>query len=739
MTRPLLALALLVLAPAAYGVEKFMPRQGGDTELWRITHDPVYRDWASYHIRNCWSSDGRYLAAEHYLPYWHYSKSRTEVRVYDLHTGKTTRFPRALDPRWANHHNWLFYMQWKDGDKSWRPRKEVRWWDLDRDRNVSLGVAATSLGTTDYQDKWLYASGVMEPRDTGARGPGRIPIRENATPEPISVGGQLEGNPFHPKVYTRVRNIFVDFRPTRVFFDPDGSNLSIASPCLQQCHQSWSGGGKYYLFGNQPMRGRLWDEPFPSNQLFLTNTACGDICRCGKSDRWLCGSGNYRGLQVADLRSGDGRTYLPFALSYLHASPTFDYAYDSALHDNDSKGSPDGTKICFVTNYDLKDGPVAVITKVASKRTGPGLHVNSTEGFPEKGRLAYMNQIIGYARKTPTTFLGLTRGMYGTPSNRMRRARGEPRTLAYLKVYPSDLRPGQPVTSFDWRIIPKEKQDEKLRAPRLKSKRFKPDWGSPLQWQRQTDVYVAVVRKPDRPWLRKTVWGVELIPGENHWETFGYHVHKDGKRITAKPLRPGTRMTLDTPGAYSAVAVEFAGLESLPSAPVRVGRANTELSSLRDKLRDKPRDFLWTSERWLVDGRPVSEKAALRAAEAVREIVHRYDGVIHREWHAKGVIARRHDLNLEGKPTRQSWYRDGRLSKKEHRTPAGVIVTRELFDKDGFVTYAEQYRKGRLEHRWWYVKGAPVKLWTRRGGHHTASPKRAGTYMKQGTEWVKIK
>jgi len=723
----LVVLAVVAAAFPTYGIEKFMPRQGGDTELWRIVKDPVRRDWASYHIRNCWSSDGRYLAYEHYLPYRRYNQSRPEIRIQDFQQGKTVRIERAYDPRWANHRNWLFYIQWPAGDEGLH--REIVWWDMERDRKVRLGVLATSLGTTDYRDEWLYANGVTL-RDGRALGGGRMPIRPNPVPEALRVSGQLEANPFFPKVYTRVSNIFIGFRPTRVMFDPDGSHVAIASPCLQQCHQSWSGGGKYYLFGNQPMRGRLWNEPFPSNQHFLTNTRCGDICRCGKSDRWIAGSGCIGGLQVADLRSGDGRTYLRFALSYLQASPAFDYSYSSGLHDCDAKGSPDGTKICFVSNYDLKDGPITVISMAASRQTGPGLHVESTDGFPEQGRLACMNEVIGYSSKTKTTFLGLTRGMYGTTSNRMRRANAKVRD--YLIEYPSDLRPGRPITMFEYRVIPKDLRKPDLVAPRFRGDNFG-DRNSPLLWQRQTDVYVAVVRKPDRPWLRLGKGGVELIPGENHWETFGYHVLRDDEHVTREPVRPGATLRLPEAGAYTAIAVEYSALESLPSAVLRLPAGAT----LRAH-KDKPEDFVWSSERWLIEGRPADAGKARVAREAVREIVHRYDGVIHREWYETGSIVRRHDLNHEGKATRRLWYESGRLARREHHESEGPMVTRELFDADGFVTEAIEYRKGALVNHWWYVKGTPVKLVTPRGRHHSASPKGGGTYMKQGHRWVKV-
>ena len=92
--------------------------------------------------------------------------------------------------------------------------------------------------------------------------------------------------------------------PARHFFDHDlaGNNTTVAFPIMEGSHFSWSGDGSYFLAGNGPVRGRKWNEALPANIHFLANITVGDICPCGFSGRWLCGStGGGRGpLRVAD-------------------------------------------------------------------------------------------------------------------------------------------------------------------------------------------------------------------------------------------------------------------------------------------------------------------------------------------------------------------------------------------------------------------------------------------------------
>jgi hypothetical protein len=719
-----LTLAMLAMAVTCTRAEReeFVLPQETQTQMWRMTNDPSWRDWANYHIRNCWNPDGRFICTVRYRAYDPDQDGGPFVQVIEVASGELVRsFERANTPRWAHNHNWLFFVQGPaEGGLS-----KIMMWDLARDRVVQLQGHSNYLGCTDWRDEYIYASRVS--MEEGESWPGaRVPIN-GGRPEPLEVGGQLEANPGHPKVYTRISNYFEPFKPTRLFFDPDGSNLGVASTCLQQCHQSWSGGGEWYLFGNQPMKGRRWDEPFPSNQHYLSAIAAADICRGAKTDRYLVASGATGWINFSDLRSGGGDTVVPEALSYIHDSPTYEYSGSSAYYDNDAKGSPDGTKICFVSTYDLRDGPLTHTSTTSSEETGAGIHVRSADGFPESGRLSIRSEVIGYERKTETTFEGLTRGMYDTGPPYLHKWDEE--RLARASEYPEDLRPGWTVTSFDARLIPDE-QIEEMQMPRRFDRDDWPDRDTPLMWQRRTDVYIAIARAPDRPWLRRQGERVELVPGELHFETEGYRILRDGEPLGDDLVEPGQSIELAA-GDCTAVAVEHSGLQSEPSNALRLPEAAT-----LQVLAETPEDFSWTRDRWSIADEPADEAAAMAAPEALREIVHRYDDVIHREWYENAAMVRRHDIDRNGSAVRRLFYEDGRLVRREYHTPQG-LQTWEDFDADGFIAESGRYRNGELWQRWWYIKGAPVKHWTERGGHHTASPERGGTYVKQGIEWVK--
>jgi hypothetical protein len=246
--------------------------------------------------------------------------------------------------------------------------------------------------------------------------------------------------------------------------------------------------------------------------------------------------------------------------------------------------------------------------------------VESTEGFPARGALSLPNnRLIGYARKTATSFNELTPGLYDTR--------------------PGVSGTGTIVSSFDARLIPQDRRNPSRLSSRFTQSSFA-DADSPLVWQRRCDVYIAVIRLPDRPWLRQGGETVELIPGENHWETFGYNIFRNGKRITDKPLRPGTRVSLPETGPYTATAVEWSGLESKHSQALTIRQPG-----ILAILTDNPETFSWTHDRWLVADDATEESEARRASSAVREVVHRYDGIIHREWYRNGRLLRRHDLN----------------------------------------------------------------------------------------------
>ncbi|MBN1675626.1 MAG: hypothetical protein JXR37_31580 [Kiritimatiellae bacterium] len=725
-----LAFPALRPLPAFGGIDRFLPRQGGTTEIWRITHDVTMRDWADYHNVNCWSPDGRYIGYEHYEPYG--GEAAGEVHIYDLHEDKDVAVEAGSHARWANRHNWLFYTRRPPaGEPGGDRRRQVMWLDIDASRRVRVATGPTMIGSVSGDDRWLLGAN----RRAGLRvavGAGSVPIPiEGAT------GIQWIANPVHPVVFWRedhrdASGNDLPFAPTRLWCDLEGHNIVTASPMLQRCHQSWSGDGTYHLHGGQPMSGRRWNEPFPSNLHFLSVIGCGDVSPCGRSGRWICGSSNWGALQIADLWSGDGYNYLDHALSWIHDSDSYSYCAGSALEDNDSKGSPDGTKIAFVTNYDLKDGPITRVTETLPGASRERLVVESTDGFPASGSLSVRHEVVGYASKTTTTFERLVRGLHGTTPWQFENLTRE--RSRQFRERPPDIGKGTLITSFDARCIPQPLRADRPLPRKFRSERFKGDPNSPLVWQTRTDLHAAVVRRPDPPHLRMAGETAELIPGENHRETFGYHIFRDGNRITASALRPGAVLTLPGAAAYTACAVEWSGLESEPSAPLMVA-ARTELRT----LHEQPAGFSWTRDRWLVSGTEVSEQAARQADAAVREIVHRVEGVLHREWYERGVIVRRHDLGREKKAVRRLFYESGRLARREYHTVSGEHASTELFDADGYITEAILYRTQNGQRREyshiWYRAGMPVKL-VGRGGR-SESPRGPGTYEKDGETWVK--
>ncbi len=741
-------------------IERFKPCTGDDIEVWRITHDPTMRDWANYHNTEAWSPNGRYLCFTHYDPYE--TVPKPEIHLYDLYLDKDIKIDQGDSPRWANNHNWLFYLQ-----KSTKVDTvvNVMWFDVDHNKRVKLTSGVNYLGETDYKDRWIYGVNRIK------RGVGygcRIPIREESTVERIDTveGSFWIPNPEHPTIMIRKDHgdpVATDlpFQSTRTFCDLEGKNVTIGSPMLQRCHQSWSGDGTYLLHGGTAgtlMSGRFWNEPFPSNLHIITSLNCGDISPCGKSGRWLSGSSSGEALQVADLQSGDGYDYLKTALSFIHDSDKYGYSAGSGLADNDAKGSPDGTKIVFVSNYDLKNGPMTYISQDVSAGSEKGIPVLSTEGFPASGSLTIGFEIIGYKNKTATAFEGITRGLYGTTGTDLEylsptvlkeyeernsdeefmEKRGLD-VLEKIRTYYSDkgldLRKGALVTSFDARCIPSEDRDKFSPTSRFAQSDFpdKKNLNTPMPWQNRTDIYVAIVRSPDQPFLREIGDEVELIPGENSWEIAGYHIYKDGKKITGKPLRAGESLNLQN-GRYTATAVEWSRRESNQSYPIVIKNP----IKLRI-IQDKPADFSWTYDRWLVEGKEVSPAKAKISQKSVREVVHRIEGTIHREWYNWGQIVQRNDLNADGKPIRCLFYTNGKLARREYHNRDGFHVSTEFFDADGYITEAIQYqvRNGVSDERshFWFEKGMPVKH-IGVGGRH-ASPMGKGIYIKEGEKWVK--
>lgn len=719
-------LASLAALPATIPAQivKFRPPVGEALEVWRITHDPAVRDTANYHNTQCWSPDGRHLAFTRYAAdeKEYGTDAAAEIRLFDFSTQKEILVERGLNPRWANQHSWLIYNRLRpaDGPRNERGTQLVKL-DLATGEKVIVGYGVGRPTMVSHDDRYIY--GIWYPANArsgdgwepyeGEPKPARFALREGAErellPGDFGVGyNSLLASPGRPVIVTRDHHFRTNYFATpgttdipfkaRHFRDMGlaGENLTPPFPCMDGAHFAWSGDGEWFLPGNGPVRGRRWNEPFPANVHFLSNIAVGDIGPAGRSGRWLVGStgGGNGPIRVADLRSGEGWIVMP-THSFLCSPSGRD---NSGPYDNDAKGSPDGTKIAFVSTYDLQHGPAAGIVEGS---TQDEIRVDSTSGFPESGELVnpagFGGEVIGYRTRTPTSFRGLTRGLYGTNAK-------------------SPLRTDRMLTLLDSLLLPKDRRSPTPLRPR-DIREIIQERDSPLLWQRSSKIHVAVVRMPDRPHLRANGTQADLIPGENHWETRGYRILRNGTAVDSGLSAPGQSITLTEPGTYTAVAVEWSGLESKPSLALEIS-SRTTLSV----LGEAPPTFSWTTERWISrEGQAINEVAARKLPEAVRETIHLHDGVIQRQYWRDGRVVRQDDLNAEGRPIRRLNYEDGRLLTREFLDRNGNLVSTEWFDADGFITHSAGQRahsEGQPAWKrdgattfseWFYERGVPVR------------------------------
>lgn len=699
----LLAIAALGVMPAGSGARDVFqtPGNGQNFGVWRITNEPWVRHWANYHNTRCWSHDGRYLCFTRDPE----SDVGSEVLLYDAHRDQTVRVGPGALPRWARGHNGLLYRILRREGDGWI--SEIISLDVDAGHRRTLArvPGEIELGETDAGDRWLYGGRLSRNRDVAGgtkkeRSALRVRIGEGQ-PEvqdlPGVRGYQFMPNPRHPLFFTRWKGDGGDFSSSRLWYDLDGTHERIGIPMLQNAHTAWLGSGEYHLMGNGLVRGRRWDQPFPSDAHVLAAVHVGDVSPCGDSGRFATGDEN-----IADLRSGDGWTFLR-PLSQI-CFPT-EAGDASTIYDADPKGSPDGTKVAFVTNYDLRDGVVTLVTE----DTGDGaseLKVACTDGFPDAGEIEVRGEVIAYSGKGPGIFSGLRRGLWGTARR--------------------PVRAGASVTPFSGRLLTDE-QWARLGGPSGAMRKGVGKGDPILLRQRQTDVHVVVVRLPGSPLLRARPGRAEIILPEEHREILGFHLLLNGRRLTASPLRPGARHEATESGEYAARAVEWSGLESPPSVAARI-----EAGAVIDVLGDVPDDFSWTRDRWLVGGEAVEAEVARGAPGAIREIVHANDGVIHREHYEAGALVLRQDLNVEGRPIRELSFRVGALVQRQYTDREGALVSRELFDAEGFI--AESIRYGAAKDRserppeadhWWFQRGMPVR-----------QVKDGRVFLRQGDRWT---
>lgn len=699
-----LAITLTALSPPVSAkITKFTldTPQTRNFGFWRLTHDPAVRDYGNYHNTPNFSHDGRYTCYTHY-PQNH--KGWATIHVVDLHTGEDINLGKGIHPRWGHTRNWIFFARYT-GDLPFpapgetKPRKRVEGvastavmrHDLETGEQVVITRDVEIVGGTDPTDTWLFGS----QRFRATRSENIVRMRNEPGSEyevldvPTDNGLQVV-NPMHPVVKTRWRSKKRNDDPfERIYgsksliYTLDGGKVWKGAIMAEEGHHAWSGDGKYLLSGNKQMSGRIWNQPWPSDLHMLANNDQQDISPMGKLGRYVCGTE----IKVADLRSGD-TWYAAHVSSHIIYPATGD---NSTLMDIDPKGSPDGTKIHFHATHEQEKITRARITHWDSSEPAV-ITVDSTDGFPDTGDIVCHSEVMGYARKSATTFEQLTRRKYGTVPVAKRRGWVLP-----LSTYMLDVQ-DKPRGYRDMKIL----------------KLLGGDESNPLVVQKQSDCYLVIARLPYPPHLRIVDGQVQLIPGEAHWETRGYRIVRNGVPIRKELFEPGARITLPDSGSYTAVAVEWSNLQSPPSLPLQV-RTPTR----GHVLKEVPRNFSWTRKTWFVGGRPASHEEAMKKPLTRMKLLHLHDGVIALETWQRGVIALHEDLNNNKRPTRILDYEGGRLARRSYRVfetkddTEGWIISREEFGADGFKTQYVRYhhpnRGHEISEHIWYDRGRPIR------------------------------
>ena len=683
----LLAGALCKAKGAAAEIHKFKPDQPGTRNLgiWRLTHDPAIRKEANYHNIQCWSPNGRYTC----YTKWGGNdvtggKASAEIHVVDLSTGIDRFVGKGINPRWANAHNWLFFCQYTgDGKPPYETGTQLIRYDADSGEELIICHGLEVPGGTDSSDSWIFGTQRFRQQQ-----PEYVAVRvRNEANSKIEVlkgapnqHGHITVNPFFPVIQVRTSKEppAPIYGRRRALFDLDGSNLRTGSILAEIGHTCWSGDGRYLLIGNRQVMGRLWNEPYPSDLHVLSWGSVGDISPCDKAGRYICGGT----LKIIDTRSGDAWTVV---------NPYSNIVYPmqgdhSTLVDIDPKGSPDGTKIHYHSTRDI-DNPIMAYVTAFDPKAPDTIYVDTTEGFPERGDLVAGCEIIRYSKKTATSLSGLTRCKYGTlPAPNLKNKVPVLFPLSAFLLSATDKARAKPDPAMLAQGLPKD---------------------HPLMYQRQTDCYIVVTRLPFQPHLRLKNGHVELIPGENHWETKGYRLLLDGTQVVPRLLSAGEKISLTTPGIFTAIAVEWSNLESPPSLPL-----NVEGPTECEVLYDKPSDFSWTNEVWSVGDRDITRDNAMAAAVARSKIVHLHDGVITQKIWEQGKLIQHVDFNDNGKPIRHREFHQERLSRQIYKNADGRIVSEEFFGEDGFkseyILYDTRQATQELQH-WWYKNGVPVK------------------------------
>ncbi len=501
-------------------------------ELWRIERDWDTTAELAYHFQDPFSFDGRYIV----------SQQNSTLHVFDL---RTNRVVKKLDggkkPIWARHNHQLFY---------YRSHRIYRY-DVAKDETVSIveGVGAGYPRTISYDDRYIFTAYGGLPDGSDRSNSGEIYRIENkpgasvANDQVVQLTDewQYASEPRASSKYDVI--VFKQRHPSgniergwwAMPFEGTAKENYRLGVLLDKdfelgSHAAWLGDGEHFIMGNgdQPLQIRYlgrgqWDEWQPIGPIIFPS---GDVAPLGYSGQWLVAeAGNESFINVVDMTSSRPTLLVHAPSEIIDKKPG-----DGNQGDPNPHGSPDGTKVAFVSNYDLKNCPTTQLTGAVTDY----VPVQSTALFPSVGVLAIRHHLISYTSKTANSFEDITVGVLGTEA-------------AVDKTWP-----GIVVTNFA------------CRSSSITT----------LNRQYGQDLYIAVYRLPDTPTLSVLTETIKITPGKNHREIMGYKLH--GPQHTIQYLSFPTTVYL-IEGEYSVSAVEWSGLESRPSKPVTVTTGMFEL------------------------------------------------------------------------------------------------------------------------------------------------------------------
>lgn len=295
--------------------------------------------------------------------------------------------------------------------------------------------------------------------------------------------------------------------------------------------------------------------------------------------------------------------------------------------------------------------------------------------------------LVTYKTKEPTRFLGCRWG-YGDTR------------------FPPAIEPNVVVTDYAGRCVDRDSK-------------------APLAHQAPTDVYMAVVRRPDPPTLVMEDERIVLHPGYNHRETGEYHLYLNGRLWTKLPVNDDDKsLSSNRPTD---------GYDRLENRSRKGLGTGSEPAVLPEGGTLTARAVEWSGLK-SPDSNAVAVKPGTPVVPAP-EPVGQPSATVPEVTDLEGGGHRRQYRSPKGWPCQVLEYRaDGTLHRRKLFRASDEIFSVEEYDASGRRTKETIYnREGRKSEWTRFEKGTAVERWHLRYGLFPAQKK-----MEEG-RWVKVR